>query len=90
MAVYEKVSCIHCGNNYVRKYGKVKDVQRYQCHTGCGKTFKLDYAYKAWRPGTDKKVIDIAMNGGGIRDTARILSISTMTVMSILKKKPVI
>ncbi|MBL1352345.1 MAG: hypothetical protein COA61_003255 [Zetaproteobacteria bacterium] len=34
-----------------------------------------------------KKVIDMAINGSGIRDTARVLNISKGTVMSTIKKK---
>ncbi len=84
--VYEKVCCIHCGCSDVRKFGKRGTKQRYQCHKGCGKTFQSDYCYKARRPGVKDQIIDITMNGGGIRDTARILGISTMTVMSTIKK----
>lgn len=90
MAVYKKVKCIHCGNDDVRKYGKLNGTQRYQCHNGCGRTFQVDYKNKAWEPGTDKKVVEMAMNGSGIRDTARVLGISPMTVMSVIKKKPAI
>ena len=84
--VYEKVCCIHCGCNDVRKFGKRETKQRYQCNKGCGKIFQSDYSYNARRPGVKEQVIDIAANGGGIRDTARILGISTMTVMSTIKK----
>ena len=31
--------------------------------------------------------VDMALNGSGIRDTARVLGVSPMTVMSTLKKK---
>ena len=32
-------------------------------------------------------MIDMALNRSGIRDTARVLGVSPMTVMSTLKKK---
>jgi len=34
-----------------------------------------------------RQVVDLALNGSGIRDTARVLGVCPMTVMSILKKK---
>jgi transposase-like protein len=34
-----------------------------------------------------KKIIDMAMNGSGIRDTARVLEISPTTVINALKKR---
>jgi len=38
-------------------------------------------------PEVKKRIIDMALNGSGIRDTARVLEISPNTVMSELKKK---
>ena len=86
MAVYKKVVCIHCGNNDVRKFGVRKDKQRYQCHIGCGKTFQSDYAYEARKPGVKEKIVDMALNGSGIRDTARVLKVSATTVIQTIKK----
>ncbi|WP_415926321.1 IS1-like element transposase [Piscirickettsia salmonis] len=37
-------------------------------------------------PETKEKIIDMSMNGSGIRDIARVLKISTNTVMKELKK----
>ena len=86
MAVHEKICCPHCGNDDVRKFGKSGSMQRYQCHQGCHKTFQKSYRYSAYQPGTKEKIIDMALNGSGIRDTARVLKISPMTVMATIKK----
>ncbi len=41
-------------------------------------------------PEIKQKIIDMALNGSGIRDTARVLGVSMNTVMSEIKKrKPV-
>ena len=45
-------------------------------HCGCN----------ARRPGVKDQIINIAVNGGGIHDTVRILGISTITVMSTIKQ----
>ena len=47
----------------------------------------LEYCYKACEPGVKEQAIDMAINGSGIRDTARVLSISKTTVISMLKSK---
>ena len=84
------VQCPHCGKHDVVKRGKTSDgKQRYLCtNADCtAKTFILDYAYQGWLPDVKKKIIDMAMNGSGIRDTARVLGISQSTVINEIKKK---
>lgn len=46
----------------------------------------LTYRYKACEPGIKEQVLDMAINGSGIRDTARVLKINKNTVISTLKK----
>ncbi|WP_416430933.1 IS1-like element transposase [Piscirickettsia salmonis] len=40
-------------------------------------------------PKAKEKIIDMSMNGNGIRDIARVLKVSTNTVMKELKKSQV-
>ncbi len=63
--------------------------QRYRCRfTACDKShFLLDYSYRACLPGVKKQVLDMAINGSGIRDTARVLNIPRTTILNTLKKK---
>ena len=51
------------------------------------KTFMLDYCYNACIPRIKEKVVEMAINSSGIRDTARVLNINKNTVISILKSK---
>ena len=46
----------------------------------------LAYRYKACEPGIEEQVVEMAINGSGIRDTARVLKINKNTVISTLKK----
>ena len=46
----------------------------------------LRYRYKAYEPGVKEQVVDMALNGSGVRDTVRVLKISKGTVLSTLKK----
>ena len=84
------VCCPHCGSDQVVKRGKTGNAkQRYLCQqSACpAQTFILDYDYQGYLPEVKKRIIDMALNGSGIRDTARVLEISPNTVISELKKR---
>ena len=61
---------------------------RYRCRNAdCKKAnFILDYSYRAYLPEIKEQAIDMAINGSGMRDTARVLNISRQTVTNWLKK----
>ena len=81
-----KIKCVDCGSIEVIKFGKRPNGhQRYRCKS-CNKTFQLEYTYKACEPGTKEKIVEMAMNASGTRDTARTLKISRGTVTSTLRK----
>ena len=84
------VCCPQCNSDQVVKRGKTENgKQRYLClNSNCSaKTFILDYSYNGYLPTVKKKIIDMAMNGSGIRDTSRVLGISQGTVINEIKKK---
>lgn len=88
--VFIAVRCPHCHSNHVIKGGTTKTgKQRYRCHNAdCSHySFVLDPAYKGRLPEIKAQIIDMALNGSGIRDTARVLKISPTTVINELKKK---
>ena len=85
-----KVKCPYCGSEEVSLYGKNSTGrQRYLYRNkGCRhKTFQMEYKNQASRPGVKEKIIEMAMNGAGTRDTGRVLNISPNTVTSVLKKR---
>jgi hypothetical protein len=47
----------------------------------------LKYRYRACEPGIKERIIDMAINGSGIRDTGRVLKINKNTVINTLKYK---
>jgi transposase-like protein len=74
----------------VIKAGKQPNgTQRYRCqNAACHRTiFQLDYRDQGRLPAVKRQIVEMALNGSGIRDTARVLGIGTGTVMSELKKK---
>ena len=89
MTCYEKIHCPTCNGDNIGKAGySTRGVQRYRCRSeSCPtKTFMLNYQYKAYEPGVKEQLVEMAINGSGIRDTARVLKISKGTVISTLKK----
>jgi transposase-like protein len=80
----------YCQSDQVVKRGKTDTRKlRYRCQNPqCAHySFLLDPAYKGRLPEIKQQVIEMSLNGSGVRDTARVLQISTATVILELKKK---
>jgi transposase-like protein len=63
--------------------------QRYHCREPrcAGRTFLLADRYPGHSPEVRQQVVEMARKASGIRDTARVLHVSTNTVMTELKKR---
>ena len=88
--VFVAVPCPICKKKLVVKYGKSSNgKQRYLCHneTCECKTFITKYTNTGYLPKIKIQIIDMTLNGSGIRDTARVLGISTNTVLTEIKKR---
>ena len=84
------VLCPHCHSDHVIKGGKTKTgQQRYKCaNPDCPRySFQLELTYKGRLPTIKEQILDMSLNGSGIRDTARVLKISPTTVINELKRK---
>ena len=74
------ITCVDGCANMV-KYGRTKSGnQRYICKS-CNKTRVADYFYNACKADTNHNIILLTKEGVGIRSTARILKISTTTLL---------
>ena len=83
------VQCPHCHSTEVIKAGKqATGAQRYQCQNRqCARRiFLLQYQDRGRMPEVRRQVVDMVLNGSGVRDTARVLRISPTTVIAVLKK----
>ena len=83
------VQCPHCHSTEVIKAGKqANGTQRYQCQNGrcTRRIFLLQYQDRGRVPEVRRQVVDMAINGSGIRDTTRVLRIRPTTVIAVLKK----
>ena len=82
--------CPYCdGIDIVRHGASPQGKQRYRCREQrcAGRTFLLDYRYPGQSPEVKRQIVDIALNASGMRDTARVLRVSTNTVMTERKQR---
>ena len=85
-----EVACPDCQRTKVIKAGKQPNgAQRYRCQNPtCQRTiFQLTYIAQGRLPETQRQIVEMALNGSGIRDTARVLRVSPVTVLRVLKKR---
>jgi insertion element IS1 protein InsB len=90
MPTFIAVRCPHCHSDQIVKRGKTAwGTQRYLCQNqACVRgRFLLDYRNRGCLPEVKQLLIDMSLNAGGVRDTARSLHISPDTVLNELKKK---
>jgi insertion element IS1 protein InsB len=83
------VHCPYCQSSEVIKAGThANGTQRYRCQNEqcVRRIFLLQYQDRGRVPEVRRQVVDMALNGSGIRDTARVLRISPTTVIAVLKK----
>jgi transposase-like protein len=87
--VYVPMQCPYCQSTEVIKAGKqANGTQRYRCQNEqcMRRIFLLHYQDRGRLPEIRRQVVDMAINGSGVRDTARVLRISPTTVIAVLKK----
>lgn len=88
--VFISIKCPQCQNDKVRKNGKTRNgKQQYRCmNTECTKRYFIDeYTNKGYKPEIKLQIIQMTLNGSGIRDISRVLGISQTTVMNELKER---
>src|SRR4051794_33066410 len=89
MAV-ERVCCPHGESKEGVKFGTTAHGKaRLRCQTGpgCGRTFIRAYAYQVRTPQVKWQIVEMTLNGSGVRDIARVLQISPTTVIGELQKR---
>jgi hypothetical protein len=71
------------------KYGRASNGKghfRCQQRKQCGRTFLQSYAYPGCLPTVKQQIVEMTLNGSGIRDIARVLQVGPNTVIKELKK----
>ena len=83
------VHCPECHSIDVVQYGKqANGTQRYHCNNpDCPRTtFLFQYQDKGRLPAVKQQIVDMTLNGSGVRDIVRVLGVSSATVIDVLKK----
>jgi transposase-like protein len=83
------VLCPHCHSDHVINGSKTTaGQQRDKCqHTDCPRyRFQRDHLDKGRTPGSKAQIVEMRPNGSGIRDTARVLTMSPTAVINTSKK----
>jgi len=78
MTCYQKIICPNYGSDKIMKSGwnalgtLALPLPKYSQNINCiTKTFMLKYRYRAYEQGIKEQVVEMAINGSGIRDTAK-------------------
>jgi transposase-like protein len=88
--VLEPILCPDCSSDDVVRHGRSSAGKPgYKCRNqDCQRsTFIYNYTYRGYLPEVKQQITEMALNGSGIRDTARVLRISPTTVIEELKKR---
>jgi transposase-like protein len=74
--IIQVLHCPYCqGTDIVRHGATSEGKQRYRCREcrfGRGRTFLLEYTDPGQSPEVKQRIVDMAMNASGVRDTARV------------------
>ena len=84
------VECPNCQSIDVSRYGKQPNgEQRYRCNNAaCPRViFLLHYHDKGRLPEVKQQIVDMTLNGSGVRDIVRVLGVSSSTVIDVLRQK---
>jgi len=77
--------CPNCQGTAIVRHGQTRQgQQRSRCREQrcAGRTLLLDYSYPGQAPAVKPQIVEMALNARGMRDTARVLHVSTNTVMT--------
>ena len=82
---YLLIGCPKCRSHSIKKNGKTSNKkQRYRC-LRCFRQFITNYTYQGCRQDIRSLILPMTMNGSGVRDISRVLSISPQTVSKSLR-----
>jgi insertion element IS1 protein InsB len=76
--------CSKCDRKIIKNGKTITGKQRYICKN-CKKTSVVNYSYNACHDNVNEKIVLLTKEGMGIRSTARILQISTTTLLKRIR-----
>lgn len=72
------VNCRYCEQEKVVKNGTAPNGLQHFHRQACRWYFSIEYRYNGHTPGTAQRIVAMAFNGSGVRETRRILGISKL------------
>ncbi|WP_250126813.1 IS1 family transposase [Chroococcidiopsis sp. CCMEE 29] len=87
MTVWIAVECPKCDSSDVSKNGKsAQGKQRYLCkNPECPyRTFILDHSYAGRTRQVKQQIIEMSLNGSGVRDISRVLQVGAPGCIPVL------
>jgi transposase-like protein len=84
------VPCPQCQSTAVVRYGtQPNGTPRYRCQNpdGARRSFLLAYQDKGRLPEVKRRIVALTLNGSGVRDSVRVLGVSSATVIGPLKTR---
>lgn len=90
MTVWLAVQCPDCHSTDVSKHGiSAEGKKRYRCNNSecLRRTFIQDNSHPGRTTRVKHQIVEMSLNGSGVRDIARVLHVSPSTVIRELKKK---
>ncbi len=83
---YEQIACPDCSSFNLKKNGKTRNQkQKYYCKE-CRRQFITNYSYQGCRHLIRSLIVPMTLHGSGIRDICQVLSISSNTVLKVLRQ----
>jgi transposase-like protein len=82
--ILQVLHCPHGHETDIMRHGQTRQgKQRYRCREQrcAGRTFLLESSYPGQSPAVKEQIVEMALHASRIRDTARVLHVSTNTVM---------
>jgi insertion element IS1 protein InsB len=84
---FEEITCPSCASRHVVKNGTTSNrKQKYLCRN-CRRQFIRNYSYQGCRPEIRSLIVPMTLNGSGIRDITRVLSVSINTVLKVIREQ---
>ena len=80
-----RMNCRYCIGRCVKAGVRRNGVQKFRCR-GCRKYQQREYQHNAYTLSTDKSIVQLLIEGVGIRGIARVLRISITTVINRIKR----
>lgn len=79
------IHCSRCHSKCIYRHDKTPAGHVHYCCFACHHIFQPTYTYEARKLGFKEKIVEMAFNSSGVRETSHVLNIGINTILYILK-----